>query len=229
MKSQITTKQLVYHNKIESLEDDGLEIIARAAHDMCSPIAMLEIMSLSIKEKVSNEDYSQFKKIIKRIRDITNDYLISYREQTVLNFICLDNLVREVVSLKTYEWHDKSFEFIVSTSGVGHAYIYARSDEIERMLSNLLNNSFEACTSPAIIKISTCKIDKFIMLTIADNGAGMGADKITRYLNGESTKHQGRGLGLVSAKRYMKEIGGDLQIKSCPGVGTEIILKFTAQ
>jgi signal transduction histidine kinase len=65
-----------------------------------------------------------------------------------------------------------------------------------------------------------------LQLTISDNGIGIKPDEVNTYLLGKSTKHSGLGIGLSSAKEYMKKIGGELSIASNQNQGTSITLTF---
>lgn len=67
-----------------------------------------------------------------------------------------------------------------------------------------------------------------LTLAVEDDGPGMTADQLARLfqpferLGRETTNVEGSGLGLIIARRLVREMGGDLEVHSRPGVGTRV-------
>ena len=62
---------------------------------------------------------------------------------------------------------------------------------------------------------------------VADNGCGIARKDIEHIFDlFYTTKSTGSGLGLPTAYKIIRAHGGDIQIKSEPGKGTEVIIKF---
>lgn len=217
-------KHLILNEHFLSKKNYELKnLFARIAHDIGSPIAIME-MSLSLMEENKSE-LSILRAAIQRIRDITNNLLDQSRENQSSKSILLYPLLEEVIALKRYEWLGKTCELTLNFVSKD-VKVYGNPNEIKCILSNLLNNAIEACKSNAIIQLAVIKIDQIITLTIHDNGVGILSDKINDHLNGESTKHIGKGLGLSTAKNYMQSIGGKLLVSSKIDIGTTITLQF---
>jgi signal transduction histidine kinase len=104
--------------------------------------------------------------------------------------------------------------------------ISACAIDIKRMLSNLLNNSIEACRDFPIINLGLSADNDRLNLSITDNGIGMPLDKVESYLMGESTKHGKKGLGLSGAKITMESLGGKIYISSQKRIGATVELVF---
>jgi len=62
-----------------------------------------------------------------------------------------------------------------------------------------------------------------IKMTIADNGIGFSVARLT-----DDLARQGK-LGVLGMEERARLIGGDLEIKSEPGIGTTVILEVPAQ
>ena len=63
------------------------------------------------------------------------------------------------------------------------------------------------------------------MISVIDSGSGMTEDEVARAVEPFYTTKadsQGNGLGLSMVYGFSKQIGGDLEIDSQPGVGTEV-------
>lgn len=204
-------------------------LVARVAHDISSPIAVMEMGLYQIEKTHVKKDTTILRIALQRIRDITNNLLDQYRDQSAPQFIFIKTLLEEVVFLKRYEWREKNCELTSCFNTISEFdQVIGIATEIKRLLSNLLNNAIEACKQNANIQVTANKVDGDIEISISDNGTGISAEKISRYLDGESSKHSGVGLGLSSAKQYMEKISGELLVISELAIGTTIKLKFRA-
>lgn len=101
--------------------------------------------------------------------------------------------------------------------------------QIQRVLSNLINNSYEAIDPQSgIIWIELGKQNSEIYFTVSDNGSGISsADHGRLGEQGFTTKlrheRSGHGLGLFFAKSVIDQRGGQIKIQARPEGGTVII------
>jgi signal transduction histidine kinase len=66
-----------------------------------------------------------------------------------------------------------------------------------------------------------------VILEVSDNGCGIDEATSRRVFEPFfTTKQTGTGLGLAQVYGFMKQIGGDVTIRSAPGAGTSISLYF---
>ncbi|MDQ3291186.1 MAG: ATP-binding protein, partial [Bacteroidota bacterium] len=116
--------------------------------------------------------------------------------------------------------------------------------ELGRVLLNLFNNAFYATQQKKAqlnnqyqpeIKVSTCKENGHIKISVRDNGNGIPENiknKIFQPFFTTKPTGQGTGLGLsLSYDIVTKGHGGELKVETEPGVFTEfiIILPQTAE
>jgi len=94
------------------------------------------------------------------------------------------------------------------------------------MISNLLNNAYEALTKNRKISITMIFIQERLQLQIHDSGLGIPKNQLRHVLNGSSLKHTGEGLGLTGAKKYMSDLGGEIKLSSKLNEGTAVTLLF---
>jgi len=235
-----------YRQRTESEKKSALlDQAARVAHDIRSPIAVMETSLYLLAQDISKEKMLMIQTAIQSVRDIANNLLEQYRDnqqakislntsissshdnRNLPRSILLHSLIEQIISQKKHEWLQKSceltFTFLPDTKLV---WINVTPGDVKRMISNLLNNAIEACTNHAKIHIELIKTASIIELCITDNGIGIPTDKIEYFLHGESSKHPGKGLGLSSAKQYMESIGGKLLITSQLSKGTTVRLTF---
>lgn len=242
----LTHLQAEYQQRTESEKKSALlDQAARVAHDIRSPIAVMEMNLYVLAQDISKEKILMMQRAVQSVRDIANNLLEQYRDNlqekglldgaalpphddlNVTRPILLYSLIEQITSQKRYEWLQKSSELtFIFMPTAKSAWIDVVPGEVKRMISNLLNNAIEACENYAKIQVQLNKANNVLELRITDNGVGIPAEKIGRFLDGESSKHTGKGLGLSGATQYMESVGGKLILTSQPEKGTTVTLTF---
>jgi signal transduction histidine kinase len=98
---------------------------------------------------------------------------------------------------------------------------------LEQLFLNLLRNSAESLGSAESATVSVSEEDGYAVVTIQDDGSGMPADVLERVFEPFfSTRPEGTGLGLPIARRIAAAHGGELELKSTPGVGTTATVRL---
>ncbi len=101
------------------------------------------------------------------------------------------------------------------------------AEQIRQAFLNLIKNAMEAMRTGGILRIRTELEDDWVAAVFEDTGGGFDASVLGR--RGEafvSTKPDGTGLGLMVVSRIVRAHGGQLEIKSQPGVGTEMRVRL---
>lgn len=99
------------------------------------------------------------------------------------------------------------------------------------VLVNILQNAREAMEGHGKIDV-TIRYDEneSILITIADNGPGIPADKMDKIFQAYfTTRTKGTGLGLAIVKHNTEMYGGTVHVESELGKGTRFLLKFPAR
>jgi two-component system sensor histidine kinase BaeS len=110
--------------------------------------------------------------------------------------------------------------------------IYADPQRLLQIVGNLLSNAIKYTASHGSITISAGKQDSEIWICFSDTGMGIPyreQEKIpTPFFRGEQGRRikQGMGLGLSIVKNLVKAHDGRLEIKSAPGLGSDITVYF---
>ncbi|WP_084591551.1 two-component system sensor histidine kinase NtrB [Gilvimarinus agarilyticus] len=114
------------------------------------------------------------------------------------------------------------------------AQIYGSAAEIQQVLLNLIRNAAQALgehsNGPPLICIKVKQTDKFAIVSVEDNGAGM-ADEVSRHIFEPffTTKEIGQGTGLGLSVSYFivtEHHGGSIEVDSTPGEGTRFTIKL---
>lgn len=239
-----------WKNKIREINfyEKNLEICSMAAelaHDIRSPLAVMEIMLKSIQNDMPVSKIDLLRESIFGIREIASNLLVKYRnhnENSELNLrsqsgnchclykiepVNLSTTIYDLINLKLEEWGSDQCAIKVNIcNDVSSIYIKLDRLYLVRILSNLFNNAYESLRDKRVIEIYLSNIHNDLHLRISDKGVGIPAFKLHDVLSGVSLKHNGVGIGLSTAAKYMKSIGGRLELYSKVDQGTDVVLIF---
>lgn len=100
--------------------------------------------------------------------------------------------------------------------------------ELALHILDIMQNSVAAGCSRISISVKTVADDSMIEITVRDNGRGMNSEEAQAALDPFYTSRTTRdvGLGLPMFREAAVMTGGDLEISSVPGEGTEVKAVF---
>ncbi len=104
-------------------------------------------------------------------------------------------------------------------------------EQIERVVTNLVLNAFEALENGGVVTIRTGANDDRVIVSVSDNGRGMSRDFMGRELFKpfKSTKKKGLGIGLYQCKTIVEHHGGRIEVESEEGVGSSFRVVLPAR
>jgi signal transduction histidine kinase len=115
----------------------------------------------------------------------------------------------------------------VTVSGPPDIHFVADSALIRRLLQNLVFNGIDATASGGVITLSAAVDTDFVRFSVADEGAGIPPAIMDRifepYFTTKDTGDniRGLGLGLAICRKICDLHGGDIKVRSGPGLGSE--------
>lgn len=233
--------------RVEDILDRTSRVAGYLAHDFNNILSIIELNAVRLTRNLDNdrEKIVDVANIItetaKRGSEITKSLMtLSHQRTDTVQPIMVDDLIRENSSI------------LHSAVGTGITLSINLQAEKRRsvvsyngllnVLINLLVNAREAMPDGGDIVLSTnIKTDlffntehevpqrDFIAIRISDNGKGMTDALLSRAFEPMfSSKPNGTGLGLASARNFADEVGGDVTMESSPGKGTTVFLKLPA-
>ena len=106
--------------------------------------------------------------------------------------------------------------------------VLANSEELERVVQNLLLNACEAVSENGMIITRTWRRGEIVGLTVEDNGKGMSPGFLAKELFQpfHTTKSSGLGIGLFHSKKIVEAHQGSITVESEEGKGTKVTLTF---
>lgn len=100
--------------------------------------------------------------------------------------------------------------------------------ELERSVSNLINNAVEASLIGSSVIVKLKSDNNFIKIEIADSGKGIPEELISKVgtKNFTSGKTNGTGIGVFYSRQFVESLGGQLKIDSTVQKGTTVSLSI---
>jgi two-component system, NtrC family, sensor kinase len=243
--AEALNRQLMQASKLASIG----ELAAGVAHEINNPLAVIltenqvmrdvteeeQNLSVDFREQLS-QSLDQIDSQVTRCSHITQNLLrFSRRISSASQAVDLNSSLKEVVGL---------LEKKASTSGVQISLdiqdplpkLSADPFELEQVFLNLINNAIDAHEGKPYgsIHVST-RYDgasKGLVATVADTGSGIPHEDLERLFDPFFTTKpvgKGTGLGLSISYSIIRQMGGDISVRSEPGKGSEFIVFLPCQ
>lgn len=243
--------QLAYQ-KVDLESKAKTDFMNRMSHDIRTPIngilGMMQIIrknwgdmdklddSLN-KMEVLTKHLNELVEDILNMSKLESDHMEIVNEPFDLNYMVeeLNSLIDAQVSLQNITYH-KHMENVVHTHLIGDAL------QLRRILINLLTNAIKYNKPNGTIDMYVREIKSddskvTFEFEIKDTGIGMSKDYIEDHLftpfsqakQDARTRYEGTGLGMSIVKGLVDKLGGNIEVKSEVGVGTQIKVVLTYQ
>lgn len=193
-------------NAEKEIRENTLTFVGRELHDNIGQLLSLAKMNLSSSkpEKVS-EGKSMINQIIKEVRALSKSLNLDWVESISLE----DFIQNELGKLKSAAFCQTQF----TINGVEAILDKDKKIILIRTIQECLNNAIKHA-KPKSISFHMETKPEHLMICIKDDGVGF------------DTTHASNGSGMYNLKNRMLTIGGNFEIKSKPGEGTDIKLSL---
>lgn len=244
------TKQKELENELiksKKLEAVGL-MASRLAHEFKNILQSISGYSYFAQEGLDIEDrrYKDIGEVLKAARraDVVVKNLLKAARKFNLKLIKnnIHNIVNQFVSSNRKTFGEKIILEYSYEQEVEHLMTNCDSIHLELVILNMCFNAVDAMPEGGKIKIESkitqiidnrtknydwIKGDKFITVSIEDEGIGMSQDTLGNLFEPFFTTKaigQGTGLGLSSALDIVKSHGGFIEVKSVLGEGSKFFI-----
>jgi PAS domain S-box-containing protein len=109
--------------------------------------------------------------------------------------------------------------------------VFADKDMVDTILRNLVSNAIKYSRLGGKVKITANAAGNYIEVTIADNGVGIAAERLTEIFeidkrtNTPGTANEmGTGLGLILCRDLLNKQGGYIRVESTQGAGSQFTI-----
>jgi len=208
------------------------DLAAQVAHDIRSPLAALGAAAKGLE--MPEDQRKLVEGAVGRMQGIADDLLQRYRAPSAGQAAAktavhaLGGLIEQVLSEKRLQHKDKTSLKIEFNGVPDEVKALVEPKELQRLLSNLVNNSVEALAGPGTIAVSLSALDGKVLIEVKDNGKGIPPEILAKLgQKGETHgKAGGNGLGLYHARTTVESWGGNFKIGSEPGRGTAVLIEL---
>lgn len=192
------------------------QLAGGVAHEIRNPLGVirnaayyLEMVQDSLDTE-AQQSVMEIQREVDRANHIVND-LLDYAREPRENISTFDlvGLVRAVGRTQR-DLHGAEIQFNISAESV---LVAADSEQIERILVNLIRNAVQASEGTGRLTITLRRDGDQVITDVADEGSGINQkDRARLFEPLFTTKAKGIGLGLAVSKRYAERNGGQLEV-----------------
>ena len=230
-----------YTNKLASIG----RLASGVAHEINNPLAIInQKTGLIVDLFTLREEFSSDKRLVpltndvldavKRCGNITRRLLDFARHmEPSIETVNIEEVIEQVLAFHRKEAKHRCITISVDNPDSIPEFKCDRGS-LQQIFLNLVNNAFAAMENNGRLDIGINLKKKNVIITVADNGCGISDEDINNVFEpfySSKDKHWGTGLGLSITYGLVKEIGGDIMVKSSLGKGTlfTLTLPITAE
>lgn len=218
-------------------EDDGLDFISFAAHELRGPITVirgyLDVLSLELEDVLTAEQKELFQRLIvsgNRLSGYINNILNTskYDRRHLKIHLSEESLariyqtIRDDMNLRASSQHRQLVVDIPDNLPT----VAADPSSISEVLSNLIDNGIKYSNNGGIVRVNAAVEGAFVKVSVVDNGIGMPANVVGNLFHKFYRSHRSRetvagtGIGLYICKAIVESHGGTISVSSTEGVGS---------
>jgi signal transduction histidine kinase len=223
------------------------KLTGQLAHEIKNPLSTIKINLKLIREELESPDLAElsktpldgndqrFKRALRKTTVIQKemdrlerilDGFLRYVTKTELQLAETDinELVSDMVDFYSPQAHSHS---IVIRQGLHKEPLICKVDagKLKQVILNLFINAQQAMSNGGELIIRTNRQKTNAVIQISDTGNGIAPDRLNNLFDAyHSTRPQGSGLGLPTAKKIVEAHNGTIAVASEPGKGTSFTI-----
>jgi sigma-B regulation protein RsbU (phosphoserine phosphatase) len=218
----IVKSQLDFEQQTAELRE---QFIAILGHDLRNPLASIAAAGRMLRKEEQTDRSTKVLDLMQgsvvRMSGLI-DNVLDFARARLGGGIVLDRraeelepILRQVIEELRYSHLDRRIEVSIELGGP----ISCDSSRIGQLVSNLLGNALTHGTPDEPVRLSAATVDGRLELWIANGGAPISSDAMTRlfqpFFKGEAgTSQRGLGLGLYIASEIARAHGGAITVSS---------------
>ena len=227
--------------ELRRLEQVRTDFAANVSHELKTPLTSIQgfVETLDAGAIDNPEMAHKFLRIImmetERLTRLINDILsISKLEsgdtEVATERIRLDKKAHDVCEMLSIHASEKQVT-INNRLNDEPVYIIGNPDRVEQLLINLTENAIKYNKPGGSVTVQVFANQDEANVTISDTGIGIAEEHLPRLFErfyrvdkGRSRQMGGTGLGLAIVKHIVKSMGGEIEVQSKLGEGTEFLI-----
>lgn len=200
---------------------------AFVVHDLKNIVTQLSLMLKNAQRLHANPEFQQDMLLtVQSSLDKMKRLMLQLREGATppgtAAGVELAPLLRRLQVMARERGRDLQLRHVEPLSTRGH------EERLERVLGHLVHNALDATAQGGEVWAEVRREAGSVKVQVQDTGTGMTEEFVqTRLFRPfQSTKDSGMGIGMHESLQYVRELGGEIQVRSRPGEGTAITVSL---
>jgi len=207
---------------------------ANIAHEIRNPLASLtgaiEVLTSPLTAEDARERLSQIvARESERLNHIIKNFL-EYARPAPLSIATFDVAAAAEEVLLLLEHRASPGSLKVVREFAPSILWPVDAQQFRQILWNLCLNAVEAMPDGGELRVAAAVRGDTLEVSVSDTGDGIGTGDLSHVFEPFfSTKSEGTGLGLALVHRIVQEHGGEIDVRSAPGLGTTFTLTLPSR
>ncbi|MEI4621499.1 HAMP domain-containing protein [Bacillus pfraonensis] len=219
---------------IKELDQMRQEFVSNVSHEFQSPLSSIQGFSKTLQsEKMTETERKHYLQIIeaesKRMSSLCKQLLTLAsldKEEKVLQIkeFDLHKQMKDVIFMLEWKWREKD---IAIEFDVPNINITGDENLLHQVWTNIFTNSIKFTDQGETIEFAARELETSVVVSISDNGIGMGQEEIERIFDrfykvdtARARNVEGSGLGLSIVKKIVELHHGTISVESKKGKST---------
>jgi two-component system NtrC family sensor kinase len=232
LEERLTMERALRRTQSQLLQAEKLAAMGRLtsqiAHELNNPLYgimnTLELLKTEIppenrRRKILDMALSETVRLSELLRKMLS---FSKPDQEEKQAVDINTLLDEILLLHEKQLRENDIQ-IVRSFAQGLPHLQASKNQLRQVFINLISNSVDAMPNGGTFTVATSFKNDFVDIAVSDTGIGIEKELQNKIFDSFFTTKgsvKGVGLGLSVCFGFIKEHGGDIQVKSKVGDGT---------
>lgn len=222
-------------------EENRKLLISNISHDLKTPITSIKGYVEGIRDGVANTKEKQqkyvntiYKKAVEMDTLIDELFLFSTLDLKHVPFhfekLNIVHFIQECIDDFSFELKKNAIKIQLHNEVASNVHVKADREKLMRVFNNIVQNSMKYLDKEkGQMKISLKESEELLLVTIEDNGSGIGSEDLPNVFQSfyradksRNSKTGGTGLGLAISKQIIEAHGGTIWAESKKNTGTTI-------
>jgi two-component system phosphate regulon sensor histidine kinase PhoR len=229
--------------RIEQLRSD---LIATVSHELRTPLAAVYGAAQTIARRDLSDQPEVREQLIgmiaaetERLGRVVSEILLASELETLreprwtTSAVDVAAVARRVVDLAAHRADGVELQLEVESDELPP--VTAESDRLQQVLGNLVDNALKYGASGDRVLVRLSVVGDCVRIAVVDHGPGIPFQEAQRIFDrfyrldpGQRDGVAGTGLGLYIARRFIREMGGELWLEATPGGGATFVVELDA-
>ena len=195
-------------------------------HDIKNMASQLSLLQRNAEKHGANPDFQKdmhltVKNTVEKMNDLLSRINI-VQEPSVSNTVGQVNILD--IAKASSDVFSKGGQNIELVSQDKEYIALSNRQELETVLMHIVQNAFDACEQDQVVEIILAQDKNYVTIKVIDQGVGMDREFVKNELFRpfRSLKAGGYGIGAYESRQLIHKMGGRMEVKSKPGMGTSV-------